>query len=122
VKSLAESLSHDLKSNDPLKPVALDVHLLVPGWTYTGLSGAEPGSVEGKPAGAWAPDQVVEFLVEKMAKRDFYVICPDNEVTEAMDRKRMLFGTGDMVEGRPPLSRWREGWKDKADEWLKKDQ
>lgn len=73
------------------------------------------GSTE-KPAGAWAPEQVVEFLVKKMSDGKFYVICPDNDVDEETDKKRMLYAVGDIVQERPPLSRWREDWKDKASE------
>ena len=77
-----------------------------------------------KPAGAWWPEQVAQFLEEKMAAEGggggdgFYVICPDNDVSAEMDKKRMLWTTGDMVEGRPPLSRWREKFKDEAEEWM----
>ena len=49
-----------------------------------------------------------------MDEKKFYVICPDNDVTEDLDRKRVLWGAGDLVQGRPPLSRWREDWKETA--------
>ena len=71
-----------------------------------------------KPAGAWWPEQVAEFLEQKMAEGAFYVVCPDNDVTEEMDRKRMLWAAGDVVQGRPPLSRWREEWRARAEEWM----
>lgn len=112
VKVIAEHLSYDLKDS----PTA--VHLLVPGWTFTGLSGGAPGSDRPKPAGAWSPDQVVDFLQEKMTQGTFYVICPDNEVTEEVDRKRMLWSVGDAVYDRPPLSRWRDEWKGTAQDWM----
>jgi NAD(P)-dependent dehydrogenase (short-subunit alcohol dehydrogenase family) len=108
VKTLAEHLSFDLR-NDADR---LSVHLLVPGWTYTGLTGATPD--RSQPEGAWTPEQVVEYLEKKMAAGQFYVICPDNDVTEDLDRRRILWSAGDIVEGRPPLNRWREDWKDKA--------
>jgi hypothetical protein len=38
----------------------------------------------------------------------FWVACPDNEATEDMDRERMFWGVGDIVNGRPFLSRWRQ--------------
>ena len=41
-----------------------------------------------------------------LERGDFYILCPDNEVTPEMDRKRILWGAGDMTENRPPLSRW----------------
>ncbi|GKT49461.1 putative oxidoreductase [Colletotrichum spaethianum] len=112
VKSLAEHLSFDLRNT------ATSVHLLVPGWTFTGLSGSRSGAE--KPAGAWTAEQVAEYLEQKMAVGLFYILCPDNEVTEELDRKRMLWSVGDAVEGRPPLSRWREDYKEAAQAWIAK--
>ncbi|KAF9869326.1 short-chain dehydrogenase/reductase [Colletotrichum karsti] len=113
VKTLAEHLSHDLKDT------ATSVHLLVPGWTFTGLAGAN--HFKEKPAAAWTPEQVAEYLGQKMETGQFYIICPDNEVTEDMDRKRILWSAGDIVNGRPPLSRWREDYKDEATAWMAKN-
>ncbi|KAJ6440592.1 short chain dehydrogenase/reductase [Purpureocillium lavendulum] len=114
VKTLAEHLSFDLKAE------TTTVHLLVPGWTYTGLTGAAAG--KDKPAGAWSAEQVAEFLYKKMGDDKFYVICPDNDVTEATDKKRMLWSVGDIVKERPPLSRWRDEWKKEAEETMAKTQ
>jgi short-subunit dehydrogenase len=114
VKALAEHLSFDLRQTP------IDVHLLVPGWTYTGLSGAKPGSSDGKPAGAWTGEQVVDYLEKKMEERNFWAICPDNDVSEETDKKRMMWTVGDAVEGRLPLSRWREETKDQAAEAIAK--
>lgn len=51
----------------------------------------------------------VRVVVEaKMRDGQFWVLCPDNEVTEGMDRKRMMWTAEDAIQGRPPLSRWRE--------------
>ena len=47
----------------------------------------------------------------KMGEGKFYIVCPDNDVTEEMDKKRILWAAGDVVEGRPPLTRWRGEWK-----------
>ena len=63
----------------PASGFHVKTHLLVPGWVYTGLSGAKPGSLEGKPDGAWSGEQTIDYLVKKMEKGEFYVICPDNE-------------------------------------------
>ena len=113
VKTLAEHLDYDLRAE-----AAVGVHLLVPGWTFTGLSGNRPGGGKDKPDGAWWPAQVVDYLEEKMAKGEFYVLCPDDDVTEDTDKKRMLWSAGDLVNRRPPLSRWRDEWKAKAQEWM----
>ncbi|KAF5244029.1 hypothetical protein FANTH_7895 [Fusarium anthophilum] len=112
VKTLAEHLSWDLKDT------STSVHLLVPGWTYTGLTRATPGGV--KPAGAWTAEQVADYLYEKMEKNEFYIICPDNDVTEEQDKKRMTWAAGDVAQRRPPLSRWREEWKQEAEETMAK--
>ncbi len=60
------------------------------------------------------------YLEEKMGEGRFYVICPDNDVSVEKDKKRMLWAAGDVVEGRPPLSRWRDEWKTEAEEWMEK--
>ena len=100
VKVITEGLQHALRNTPGGKVTA---HLLVPGWTHTGLT-ARDGSE--KPAGAWWPDQVVDMMLEATGRGDFYIICPDNDVTWATDRKRILWGAGDIADNRPPLSRW----------------
>ncbi|KAJ5608519.1 hypothetical protein N7537_005138 [Penicillium hordei] len=107
VRSIAEHLSFDVDKTAP----NVSVHLLIPGWTYTGFSA---GHFKEKPAGAWTSEQVVDFMMQKMAEKKFYILCPDNEVSEEIDRKRILWTTGDILESRPPLSRWREEWKEEA--------
>jgi NAD(P)-dependent dehydrogenase (short-subunit alcohol dehydrogenase family) len=110
VKSLAEQLSYESKGTKT------SVHLLVPGWTFTSMTGGGQGKE--KPAGPWLPEQVASYLYDKMKEDKFYVICPDDDVSEETDKKRMLWSVGDVVEGRPPLSRWREEWKQKAEETM----
>lgn len=112
IKSIAEHLSFDLRDS------STSVHLLVPGWTFTGLTGG--GSLKEKPDGAWAPEQVAEYLQQKMREKVFYIICPDNDVTTEKDRKRMLWSVGDVVNERPPLSRWRDEFKVEAEDWMAK--
>jgi len=48
----------------------------------------------------------------------FYAICPDNDVTEDKDKKRMLWSVGDIVYERQPLSRWRDEYKEEAEKWM----
>ena len=64
-----------------------------------------------KPAGAWTPEQVIDMLIAGMEQGDFYIICPDNEVTRAIDNRRMLWAAQDIIENRPPLSRWHPDFK-----------
>ncbi|KAI0428198.1 hypothetical protein F5Y09DRAFT_8324 [Xylaria sp. FL1042] len=115
VKTLAEQLSFDLAASHP---GAVSVHLLVPGWTWTQLAGAASGRE--KPAAAWTPEQVADYLEKKMAEGQFWVLCPDNDVTEDMDKRRMQWNTDDAILGRPPLSRWREEYKEEFKEWMEK--
>lgn len=128
VRAITEQLAYDLSKEEKANQPKTGVHLLVPGWTFTGLSGNDPIKQHGddaeqrpqKPAGAWWPEQVVDYLLEAMKANKFYVICPDNDVTEAMDKKRILWSAGDITEGREPLSRWRPDYKDAVDAWMKK--
>ena len=94
------------------------MHLLIPGWTYTSLTGGS--HAEEKPAGAWTPEQVAQYLEAKMGEDIFYVLCPDNDVSVDKDRRRMVWGVGDIVNERPPLTRWREDWKERAEKGMSK--
>lgn len=98
VKVLTEALAHELRQRPGC---AVAAHLLVPGFTFTGLTRSDT-----KPAGAWEPAQVTRFMVERMEAGDFYIICPDNDVSRELDNARMLWAAMDIVENRPPLSRW----------------
>ena len=101
VRALTEQLAFALTSEAP----HVSAHLLIPGWTYTTLTGATEGST--KPDGAWTPGQVVDFMIESLGRGDFYILCPDNSVTRAVDERRMQWTAGDIIENRPALSRWR---------------
>jgi NAD(P)-dependent dehydrogenase (short-subunit alcohol dehydrogenase family) len=99
IKALTEQLAHELRNSDNPQVTA---HLLVPGYTFTGMT-ARGGE---KPAAAWTADQVVDFMLESIARGDFYVLCPDNDVTREMDEKRIAWAAQDLIENRPALSRW----------------
>jgi NAD(P)-dependent dehydrogenase (short-subunit alcohol dehydrogenase family) len=105
IRSVTESLAHELRNIDGCLVTA---HLLVPGFTYTGLIKRH---VPEKPAAAWEPEQVVDYMLEKIGTDEFYIICPDNDVTAPMDSARMLWNTNDIVEGRPALSRWHKDFE-----------
>ncbi|QAY78378.1 SDR family NAD(P)-dependent oxidoreductase [Sphingosinicella sp. BN140058] len=100
LKAMTESLAHDLRATGG----RVTAHLLIPGFTYTGFTRAR--GIAEKPAGAWTAEQVVDFLLPAMARGDFYILCPDNEVTREMDEKRIAWTAGDIVENRSALSRW----------------
>lgn len=114
VKVITEGLQHTLRSTPGCRVTA---HLLVPGWTHTRMTEKTPG--EPQPAGAWGPEQVVEMLLERSGRGDFYIICPDNDVDWETDRKRIQWGAGDITENRPPLSRWHGGYDDAFRAFLK---
>ena len=52
------------------------------------------------------------MLIERMGKGDFYIICPDNDVTRADRQQAHPWAAGDIIENRPPLSRWHADYKD----------
>jgi NAD(P)-dependent dehydrogenase (short-subunit alcohol dehydrogenase family) len=100
VKAFTEALQHQLRNTPGCK---LSAHLLIPGFVFTGMTS---GNREEKPAGAWTPEETVDFMAKSLAAGDFYILCPDNEVARATDEKRIQWAAGDVVENRPPLSRW----------------
>ena len=51
-------------------------------------------------------------MLESLERGDFYILCPDNDVTRSLDEKRMAWAMGDIIENRPPLSRWHPDWAD----------
>lgn len=105
VKALTEGLAHTLREKTGDRITA---HLLIPGFTFTGIT---RGHGTEKPPAAWTSEQVVDFMLESLARGDFYILCPDNDVTRAMDERRIAWMAGDIIENRPALSRWHPEWK-----------
>lgn len=106
VKVLTEGLAHALRNTEGCR---VSAHLLVPGSTFTGMTRGAGGA---KPPGAWMPDQVIDMLLQGMAAGDFYIICPDNEVTREIDNRRIRWAAEDIICNRPALSRWHPDYKD----------
>ena len=52
-----------------------------------------------------------------MAAGDFYVLCPDNEVTPERDRRRLEWSMQDIILNRPALSRWHPDFKEEFGEF-----
>lgn len=100
VKAFTEALQHELRNTTDGR---LTAHLLIPGFVFTDLTAR--GRSE-KPAGAWTPEQTVDFMMERLNAGDFYILCPDNDAPRSLDERRILWAAGDIVENRPPLSRW----------------
>jgi NAD(P)-dependent dehydrogenase (short-subunit alcohol dehydrogenase family) len=113
LKAFTEALQHELRNTDGCR---LSAHLLIPGFVFTGLT--RRGRVE-KPAGAWTADQTADFMMERLDAGDFYILCPDNDVPRSLDEKRILWAAGDIVENRPPLSRWHPDFESAFNAFIK---
>src|SRR5579871_387631 len=115
LKAYTELLAHELRS---VAGGRITAHLLIPGSTFTG-----PRSRSGqpKPPGAWTPEQVAEFMLESLERGDFYILCPDNDVTRSLDERRMAWMADDIIKNRPALSRWHPDYADQFAAFIKGD-
>lgn len=100
VKAFTEALEHDLRNRPDAK---LSAKLLIPGFVFTGMTA---GNRTEKPDAAWTAEQTVDFMLQSVQRGDFYILCPDNDVPRSLDEKRIAWAAGDIIENRPPLSRW----------------
>jgi NAD(P)-dependent dehydrogenase (short-subunit alcohol dehydrogenase family) len=112
VKAFTEALQHELRNS---AGGAVEAKLFIPGFVFTPLTAN--GRTE-KPEGAWTPEQTTDFLFDCIARGDFYILCPDGEVDRATDEKRVAWAAGDIVENRPPLSRWHPDYGEAFKAWL----
>ena len=103
IKVLTEALAHDLLGTP------LSAHLFIPGFTFTGLTRARTNI---QSPGAWTAEQAVDFMLAGVNAGDFYILCPDNDTTRAMDEKRIRWAADDIVQNRPALSRWHPDYGD----------
>jgi len=114
VKAFTEALQHELR-NTPECNVA--AHLLIPGFVFTPLAA---GTRTEKPAGAWTSEQTAEFMLQSIERGDFYILCPDNDVDRGTDERRMAWAIGDIIENRPPLSRWHPDYAEASKAFITK--
>ena len=112
VKAFTEALQHELRNT---AGSTVSAHLLIPGFVFTGLTAQ--GRTE-KPAAAWTAEQTVDFMIKKLEAGDFYILCPDNDVPRSLDEKRIAWAAGDIIENRPPLSRWHPDFGEKFATYL----
>lgn len=105
VKVLTEMLAHDLRGTN----APISAHLFVPGFTYTGMIARV---MPEKPPAAWTSEQTVDHLIARMSDGDFYILCPDNDVSPERDKRRVTWALGDILENRPALSRWHPDFAD----------
>ena len=115
VKVATEALAHELRN---IEGCAVSAHLLIPGFTHTGINASAGGP---KPPGAWTPEQVVDFMIDGMGRGDFYILCPDNEVTRDIDERRILWAAHDIVDNRSPLSRWHPDYARAFADYMKRE-
>jgi NAD(P)-dependent dehydrogenase (short-subunit alcohol dehydrogenase family) len=106
VKAFTEALQHELRNTPGCR---ISAHLLIPGFVFTPLTASGRTA---KPEAAWTPEQTVDFMMQRLAAGDFYILCPDNDVTRALDERRILWAAGDVVQNRPALSRWHPDFAD----------
>lgn len=86
VKVFTEQLAHELRSDPSTSNI--EPKLLIPGWVFTGLSGGNTPGKE-KPKGAWTAEQTVEFMLQRIREKSFYILAPDNDTPREVDLKRM---------------------------------
>ena len=115
VKAFTEALQHELRT---MPGCRVSAHLLIPGFVFTPLTARGRTA---KPDGAWTPEQVVDFMLERLDAGDFYILCPDHDVSRALDERRILWAAGDIVENRPPLSRWHPDYAEAAKAFLDRE-
>jgi NAD(P)-dependent dehydrogenase (short-subunit alcohol dehydrogenase family) len=113
LKAFSEALQHELRNTASGQ---ISAHLLIPGFVFTELT--RNGRSE-KPAGAWTPEQTVDFMMARLDAGDFYILCPDNDVPRSLDERRILWAAGDVVENRPALSRWHPDYAAAFDAFIK---
>jgi len=113
LKAFTEALQHELRNTANCQ---ISAHLLIPGFVFTELTRRDRTE---KPAGAWTPEQTVDFMMERLTAGDFYILCPDNDVARSLDERRILWAAGDIVENRPALSRWHPDYAAAFDAFVK---
>jgi hypothetical protein len=59
-------------------------------------------------------------MLASLARGDFYILCPDNDVTRQMDERRMQWAIDDIIRNRPALSRWHPDWKAEFEAFMKR--
>src|SRR6201987_2056366 len=113
VKVFTEALEHELRNT---RGCRISAHLLIPGFVFTPLTANR--RLE-KPAGAWTPEETIAFMMTRLKAGDFYILCPDNDVTREIDERRILWAAGDIIENRPSLSRWHPEYAERFAAFLK---
>jgi len=114
LKAYTELLAHELRGAAADRITA---HLLIPGSTWTGMT--RRGTP--KPPGPWSAEQVVDFMIEGIERGDFYLLCPDNDVTRQLDERRVQWMADDIIKNRPALSRWHPDYAERFAAFIKSE-
>ena len=112
VKVVTEALAHELRNTEGCR---VSAHLLIPGFVFTAMTRA-PNGEAGRRLDAGTGRRL---HAASMGRGDFYILCPDNDVPREMDERRILWAAGDIVENRPPLSRWHPDYKEAFEHFLR---
>ena len=114
VIAFSEALAYELRQ---IADCRLSAHILIPGFTYTGMIAR---FVPERPPAAWTPEQVIDFMCQRLAAGDFYILCPDNDVDRLTDARRIQWHADDLIKNRPALSRWHPDYLAEFDAFVKK--
>ncbi len=119
VKVLTEQLAHELR-HQPNSRVS--AHLFVPGYTWTPMNFPDMNADKpaDKPAAPWTAAQLLDYFVQRFEQGDFYILCPDNEVSPELDKLRIQWAADDLIRNRPALSRWHADWQMKFNDYIKR--
>lgn len=105
VRAYTETLAHELRG---VAGGAVSAHLLIPGFTHTGMTARSAD----KPPAAWTPAQVIDFMLVSLTRNEFYILCLDNDVTRAIDEQLIQWMADDLIKNRPALTRWHPQFAD----------
>ncbi|MDA4844673.1 SDR family NAD(P)-dependent oxidoreductase [Hoeflea poritis] len=114
LKAFTEALAYEFRNTENCQITA---HLLIPGFVHTGMIGLAE-----KPPAAWTAEQTADFFIDSVNRGDFYILCPDNDVPRPLDEKRIAWAIGDIIENRPPLSRWHPDYADAFAAYIEGDE
>ncbi|OFC69383.1 SDR family NAD(P)-dependent oxidoreductase [Alteromonas confluentis] len=107
VKVLTELLQHELRNTKP----DVSAHLLVPGFTHTPMNFPDGDTTSERARAAWPTSKVIELMITRVNRGDFYLWGLDKETTRSLDMARITWHYQDIIQNRPPLSRWHQQYK-----------
>lgn len=115
IKVLTEQLQHELRA---VSGDRVSAHLLVPGYVGTAMNFPTPSDLQNKPDTVWTPADLMDYALPRLLNGDFYIICPDGDVTSQTDALRIRWAAEDMVQNRPALSRWHPRYRSEFSRWI----